>query len=71
MQSDEKVIRLTKLWYYTKEVVKLLELSKSVFEREVQPHRKDLGKKMGKKWSNAQVKKILFLFAPHCTVVIE
>jgi len=71
MQSDEKIIRLNNLWYYTKDVAKMLESSKSGFENEIKPHRKNLGKKMGKCWSIKQVKQILYILAPHITVVIE
>ncbi len=71
MQSDEKIIRLRQVWYFTKEVAALLELSKAMFEREILPHREALGKKPGKKWTNLQVKKILYILAPHIQVVIE
>lgn len=70
MDSPEKVVTLDHLWYYTTEVASLLESSKSKFEREIRPHRRELGPKFGMRWSNVQVKKILYLLAPDIHVVI-
>lgn len=71
MDTDERVVRLKNLWYYSTEVACLLESSKSKFEREVRPHRRALGPKFGMRWSNKQVKKILYLLAPDIHVIIE
>lgn len=71
MEGDAKIIRLTKVFYYTWEVVEFLGESKSLFEEEIKPHRERLGPKSGKRWSSSQVKNILYILAPHCTVVIE
>jgi hypothetical protein len=48
-----------------------MESSKSKFEREIRPHRRSLGPKMGMRWSNVQVKKILYILAPDILVIIE
>jgi len=71
MQGDQKIIRLTHLWYSTNEVAALLEVSRSVFERVIKPHRETLGEKMVKKWSNIQVKKIFSILVPHVCIIIE
>lgn len=71
MESDDEIIRLNHLWYYSNEVAGLMQISQSKFERELKPHRRALGPKFGMRWSRQQVKQIFYILLPHIHIIIE
>lgn len=65
------VIKVEVRPYYHTEIVRLFNTSKSTFNRDLRPHRKKLGKRIGNRWSIKQVKMIFEIFDTPYIIVEE
>ena len=71
MHDDDRVIiRLNKIHYSTKEIIELLETSKTSFHRELRHYRYIMHQR-GSRWTVWEVKSLLEKLHPHFMIIIS